>query len=52
MKDCILCGNGLGTEEADFCRTCFGVLCYKYKDKKKLKEVIKCHKEHMKTKLK
>jgi hypothetical protein len=52
MKKCILCGREIGTNEADFCRTCFDVLKYKYKDEKKLKEVIKCHKEHMKTKLK
>jgi len=52
MKNCILCGKELGTKEADFCSTCFDVLKYKYKDKKKLQEVIKCHKEHMKTKLK
>lgn len=52
MKNCILCGKELETNEADFCRTCFGVLSYKYKDKKKLKEAVKWHKEHMKTKLK
>jgi hypothetical protein len=48
MKNCILCGKALGKEEACLCKTCLGFLRYKYKDKKMLREVIKCHKEYAK----
>jgi hypothetical protein len=48
MKNCILCRRRLGKEEASFCETCIEFLRNKYKEKNKLKEVIKCHKKYAK----
>jgi predicted nucleic acid-binding Zn ribbon protein len=44
---CILCGKELN-EESNVCETCFNVLKSKYKNKKKLKQILQWHKNHSK----
>ncbi|MBR9704638.1 hypothetical protein GOV12_04450 [Candidatus Pacearchaeota archaeon] len=47
MKNCIICGKELETNETDVCTTCFTVLISKYPTYNDLKEVIEWHKKNL-----